>query len=611
MLSRFSSNSNVNVFMKRFLGISPRSAFMLTSIFNPYGVNGFNPIFLVGFNLLFSNYLSKFLEIDSDWDEQYKITDAPRKALEGNVSAGFHDLVSNAFWFRVKRSVLNFVKPSIDSILTESISNLLPNGISNSIYSEASTCHFLGKEKYKGPENAENKNAQPENILALIDKTGDIILSVNRSIALPFRLYQLGSCLISLHNIAGAITEFLPSPFNFRYGLISFVAISVLTKLAFDKALYKFSTAFDNPSREYDLHRLKDYLLSNSKDILSRNAAAAITYRLQNYLKDENRRSLINGTGIFYFKQLLTEFFESSKDYVFNITVGSAILSNTALNYKDHFVPIISASATITRLLNDLSYTLSDWWTFRENVDNLNELMERVSDAKRLSKEASEKVIIADEGKLLELSEDFVLQVPGLEKPTTPKILKSVIKPREIIRLKGDNAVGKSTLITSILLGDNIKEGCVNRTDSLHISMQNYTPIPGFTLFQDIAGAEEIEPDKLKKIKALFTKFPTLFQGREINDKTITDDLSGGQKRAVKLISAIVSGKDLVILDEPFAEMGVKNIAISMSLIKKEANQNGRGFLIVDHREEHTIQPGFYDGAIKMENEEKQTSIAL
>ncbi|MCE2992315.1 MAG: ATP-binding cassette domain-containing protein [Candidatus Jidaibacter sp.] len=595
MLDKHSSKGNVDKFMKRFLGVSTQSASMLFSIFNPYGVNGFSPIFLVGFNFLFSNYLNNLLETHSDWDERRRINDAPRKAIEDNISTGFYNLAFNTLCFEAKTSFLNMVKFCINSLLLESTSNLLPNAISNSIYSEKSTCHFLSKSD-KGAESS--KNEKPENIVSSIGKTRDLFSIVNRCITLPNRLYEIWNCATTLYNLAQPMTEFLPYPFNFKYGLVGFMGVSVLTKLAFDKALHKFSTTFGNPSSEIYSYKLKDYILNNSKDILSRNASAAVTHKLQDHLKDENNRCLINGTFLYYFNQFLQKSFESSKDYIFHIVIGGAILSNSALNYRDHFIPIISASTTITSLLVDLSDTFSNWWYMNDSISNLNELMERISEAKSLSEAASKKVIIVNKGKLLEFSEDFILQIPGSEK--SPAILKSVIEPGKIVRLHGPNGVGKSTLITSILLGDNIKVGTVNRTDSLHISMQNYTPIPGFTLLQDIVGSEEIDKGKLSRIKGLFGKFENLFEGREINEKTTTDDLSGGQRKVVKLISAIVSEKKLVILDEPFAEMDDSNIQECIALIKEEAKE-GRGFLIVDHiGEGDKSRDGFYDSVIDM-----------
>jgi ABC-type lipoprotein export system ATPase subunit len=581
--------------MKRFLGVSTQSASMLFSIFNPYGVNGFSPIFLVGFNFLFSNYLNNLLETHSDWDERRRINDAPRKAIEDNISTGFYNLAFNTLCFEAKTSFLNMVKFCISSFLLESTSNLLPNAISNSIYSEKSTCHFLSKSD-KVTESGENE--EPENILSSIDKTRDLFSIVNRCITLPNRLYEIWSCTTTLYNLAQPMTEFLPYPFNFKYGLVGFMGVLVLTKLAFDKALHKFSTTFGNPNSEIYSYKLKDYILNNSKDILSRNASAAVTHKLQDHLKDENNRCLINNSCLYYFKEFLQKSFESSKDYIFHIVIGKAILSNSALNYRDHFIPIISASTTITSLLVDVSDTFSNWWYMNDSISNLNELMERISEAKSLSEAASKKVILSDEDELLKLSKSFILQIPGSE--TSLDISKIAIKSKEIVRLYGPNGVGKSTLITSILLGDNIKVGTVNRTDSLHISMQNYTPIPGFTLLQDIVGSEEIDQDKLDHIKELFRKFENLSKGREINEKTIIDNLSGGQEKVVKLISAIVSEKKLVILDEPFAQMDNSNIEKCIALIKEEAKK-GRGFLIVDHiGEGDESRVGFYNSHIEI-----------
>ena len=60
------------------------------------------------------------------------------------------------------------------------------------------------------------------------------------------------------------------------------------------------------------------------------------------------------------------------------------------------------------------------------------------------------------------------------------------------------------------------------------------------------------------------------------------DTLSGGQRQAVAVARAPAFGRDIVIMDEPTAALGVKETAAVMNMIRR-INEHGLAIILVSH----------------------------
>jgi D-xylose transport system ATP-binding protein len=184
------------------------------------------------------------------------------------------------------------------------------------------------------------------------------------------------------------------------------------------------------------------------------------------------------------------------------------------------------------------------------------------------------------------------------------------IRPGEIVALLGDNGAGKSTLIKIIsgglkpTTGRYFFEG-VER----HFSSPKEVKALGIeTVYQDLSICANVD------VAANF------FMGRELvsrvlgipilrdrDMRAITADvlkkagtripsvrlnaehLSGGQRQAIELNRFVHWGGKLVVLDEPFAALGVEQVRRSLDTIIS-VRDRGVAVLIITHNMSHAFQ---------------------
>jgi simple sugar transport system ATP-binding protein len=176
------------------------------------------------------------------------------------------------------------------------------------------------------------------------------------------------------------------------------------------------------------------------------------------------------------------------------------------------------------------------------------------------------------------------------------------VNPGEVVGLVGDNGAGKSTLI-KILSGDMsadggevLFQGKAHRPASPAVARANGIE----TVYQDLGLCEHL------------TVARNLFLGREItrNRSGILDDrrmvveaeqhlldlslkgvsgralvgqLSGGQRQAIAVAKAVAFEPRLLILDEPTAALGIREVETVLQVIR-EVRARGVGVILITHR---------------------------
>jgi len=184
---------------------------------------------------------------------------------------------------------------------------------------------------------------------------------------------------------------------------------------------------------------------------------------------------------------------------------------------------------------------------------------------------------------------DNLLKIQNLRAKSDEKeILKGVnldIRNGEVQVLLGPNASGKSTL-AQVISGN-----------------QKYRLTRGKIFFQ---GKEitKLSPEKRVKLGiALAWQMPPTLKGvklslllerisknkiklveaKEILDREINADLSGGEKKISELLQILSLNPKLVIFDEIDSGLDIKKTASFASIIKKELIRKGVAILIVTH----------------------------
>jgi D-xylose transport system ATP-binding protein len=182
--------------------------------------------------------------------------------------------------------------------------------------------------------------------------------------------------------------------------------------------------------------------------------------------------------------------------------------------------------------------------------------------------------------------------------------------PAEIVALLGDNGAGKSTLIKIIsgglkpTTGRYFFEG-VER----HFSSPKQVKALGIeTVYQDLSicanvdvaanffmgrelvsrvlGIPILRDREMRAITAeVLKKAGTRIPSVRVN----AEHLSGGQRQAIELNRFVHWGGKLVVLDEPFAALGVEQVRRSLDTIISVRNR-GVAVLIITHNMSHAFQ---------------------
>ena len=219
------------------------------------------------------------------------------------------------------------------------------------------------------------------------------------------------------------------------------------------------------------------------------------------------------------------------------------------------------------------------------------------------------------------VAEPVVERIPVLEARGISKRFGSVtalegadfeVYAGEIAALIGDNGAGKSTLI-KILSG-------ALRPDSGTITMRGqpvefHSPhdarVAGIeTVYQDLAlapdldvaanlflGREIKQPGILGLLdfynqRAMQKQADTHLRALKVNLKSIrqtVETLSGGQRQSVAVARAVFWGKDIVIMDEPTAALGVAQSGMVLQLMRR-IRDNGTAVIFISHNMPHVFE---------------------
>jgi len=176
------------------------------------------------------------------------------------------------------------------------------------------------------------------------------------------------------------------------------------------------------------------------------------------------------------------------------------------------------------------------------------------------------------------------------------------IQQGEIVGLLGPNGAGKTTclyMIAGFLKPDNgriiLGEEYITNLDVAERAKKGIVYLPQeSSVFRKLTVAENFKlvlerlKNDFKKIKEKLEHYIELFNLSDIlNQKTYT--LSGGQKRKVEIVRALLIEPRFILLDEPFA--GIDPIGIAqLKEIFKDLKKEGIGILISDHNVRDTLK---------------------
>jgi len=176
-----------------------------------------------------------------------------------------------------------------------------------------------------------------------------------------------------------------------------------------------------------------------------------------------------------------------------------------------------------------------------------------------------------------------------------------IINKGESIGLVGNNGAGKTTLFSLMLdliepttgeikLNDikvNESEDWKKVTTAFidESFLINYlTPEEYFYFIGDLRGQNKASID------AFIAQYEEFFNGEILGKKKYLRDLSKGNQKKVGIIAALIGDPEIIILDEPFANLDPSTQIRLKNLIKDLTQNKDKTILVSSHDLNHTVE---------------------
>jgi len=176
-----------------------------------------------------------------------------------------------------------------------------------------------------------------------------------------------------------------------------------------------------------------------------------------------------------------------------------------------------------------------------------------------------------------------VLDLPALE-----------IYKGDVFGLVGNNGAGKTTFFSLILDLIRASKGKVSINEVVVAKSEVWKEITGayidesFTIgyltpdeYFNFVG--ELHGMNTTDIAAFLSSFSEFFNEEILGKKKFIRDLSKGNQKKVGIVGALMGNPELVILDEPFANLDPSSQFRLRKIIKEIASSRGKTFLISSH----------------------------
>lgn len=191
-----------------------------------------------------------------------------------------------------------------------------------------------------------------------------------------------------------------------------------------------------------------------------------------------------------------------------------------------------------------------------------------------------------------------MIQIENLIKAYNKEIVLNIpeltIEKGEIFGLVGNNGAGKTTMFNIVLdlivasKGQVISKG-INVRESedwkdFTGAFIDETFLIGYLTAEEyfgfIAGLRRMSKTETSIFLETYTDF---FNGEILGKKKFIRDFSKGNQKKVGIVAALMGKPEIVVLDEPFANLDPSSQYKLRKLIKDFASVNGTTFLISDH----------------------------
>ncbi len=167
--------------------------------------------------------------------------------------------------------------------------------------------------------------------------------------------------------------------------------------------------------------------------------------------------------------------------------------------------------------------------------------------------------------------------------------------------LVGNNGAGKTTFFSLLLDLIQPTTGSIsNNTFQVNI-IESWKPFTAAFLDESFLigylTAEEffhfigdLRGQNKADVNALLNKHEEFFNGEILRNKKYLRDLSKGNQKKVGIIAALIGNPEVIILDEPFANLDPTTVNRLKKIIKELADDTNVTVLVSSHDLQHTVE---------------------
>lgn len=199
-----------------------------------------------------------------------------------------------------------------------------------------------------------------------------------------------------------------------------------------------------------------------------------------------------------------------------------------------------------------------------------------------------------------------MIQVKNLSKTynnniTVLKIDNLEIKKGESFGLVGNNGAGKTTFFSLLLDLIQPSTGHISNNNIQVNTSENWKPFTASFLDESFLigylTPEEyfyfigdLRNQNKSDVDALLLKHQEFFNGEILNGKKYLRDLSKGNMKKVGIIATLIGNPEVIVLDEPFANLDPTTVNRLKKIIKELADNPNITVLVSSHDLLHTVE---------------------
>ena len=167
--------------------------------------------------------------------------------------------------------------------------------------------------------------------------------------------------------------------------------------------------------------------------------------------------------------------------------------------------------------------------------------------------------------------------------------------------LVGNNGAGKTTFFSLMLDLIQPSTGTIVNNDVQVNMSENWKPFTASFLDESFLisylTAEEyfyfigeLRGQNKAEVDALLTKSEEFFNGEILKTKKYLRDLSKGNQKKVGIIGTLIGNPEVIILDEPFANLDPTTVSRLKKIIKELAENKNVTVLVSSHDLQHIVE---------------------